>query len=49
MSAREVGDVLGDLSQKEPADAGELGTAIDEFFRVNFRQISFEDAQYVAT
>ena len=47
MSVKEVGDVLAQISVSEPNDP-ELGSAIDEFFRVNFRKISFEDAKYVA-
>ena len=46
MSVKEVGDVLGDLSVSPSDSANELCDEIEEYFRVNFRKISFEDAAY---
>ena len=52
MRAREVGDVLGSFAKEEStldaAKAQALSENIDEFFRVNFRKIEFEDAKYIA-
>ena len=45
MSVKEVGDVLGDLA-KSGESANDVCDEIEEFFRVNFRKISFDDAAY---
>ena len=47
MNVREVGDVLADLSVSD-SSATDVADEIEEFFRVNFRKISFEDAVYVS-
>ena len=48
MNAREVGDVLADLSVSSSVGTEEVANEIEEFFRVNFRKISYEDAIYVS-
>ena len=48
MNAREVGDVLADLSVSSSDGTEEVANEIEEFFRVNFRKISYEDAIYVS-
>ena len=47
MNVREVGDVLSDLSVSDAAST-EVVNEIEEFFRVNFRKLSLEDATYVS-
>ena len=47
MNVKQVGDVLGDLSVATAEDSA-VADEIDEYFRVNFRKISFEDAMYVS-
>ena len=47
MNVREVGDVLSDLSVSDAAST-EVANEIEEFFRVNFRKLSLEDAMYVS-
>ena len=47
MNVKQVGDVLAELSVSD-GDSVDVASAVDEYFRVNFRKINFDDAMYVS-
>ncbi len=51
ISPREVGDLLASIAEDEHHTKGlsEISNQIEEYFRVNFRKLSFFDAKYIVT